>query len=121
MRDLPEPGIKPVFPAFAGRFLFSVPPGKSFLLFYKGRMQGGGIPLSVIPHGGWLADASCSRNFDRTKPFLALEAIPKQEEESYSTPCDASLTLFNASPLYACTCDCSVASVMSSSLQPYGP
>ena len=86
MSDLPGPGIKPVFPALAGRFLFSVPPGKSFLLFYKGRMPGGGIPPSVIPHGGWLADASCSRNFHRTKPCLALAAIPEQEGKSCSTP-----------------------------------
>ena len=29
MWDLPGPGIKLVFPALAGRFLFTVPPGKS--------------------------------------------------------------------------------------------
>ena len=86
MSDLPGPGIKPVFPALAGRFLFSVPPGKSFLLFYKGRMPGGGIPPSVIPHGGWLANASYSRNFNRTKPCLGLAAIPEQEGKSCSTP-----------------------------------
>ena len=31
--DLPGPGIKPVSPALVGRFLSSVPPGKSLLLF----------------------------------------------------------------------------------------
>ena len=35
MWDLPRPGIKPVSPALAGRFLTTVPPGKSqFCLFY---------------------------------------------------------------------------------------
>ena len=29
MWDLPGPGIEPVFPALAGRFLTTVPPGKS--------------------------------------------------------------------------------------------
>ena len=28
MWDLPGPGIEPVFPALAGRFLITVPPGK---------------------------------------------------------------------------------------------
>ena len=30
MWDLPGPGIEPVFPALAGRFLTIAPPGKSF-------------------------------------------------------------------------------------------
>ena len=30
MRDLPRPGIEPVSPALAGRFLTTEPPGKSF-------------------------------------------------------------------------------------------
>ena len=33
MWDLPGPGLEPVFPALAGRFLTTVPPGKSSLLF----------------------------------------------------------------------------------------
>ena len=32
MRDLPGPGIKPLSPALAGRFLSTVPPGKSLHL-----------------------------------------------------------------------------------------
>ena len=32
--DLPDPGIKPVSPALAGRFFTTEPPGK-FFLFYK--------------------------------------------------------------------------------------
>ena len=31
MWDLPGPGLKPVSPAFAGRFLTTVPPGKPSL------------------------------------------------------------------------------------------
>ena len=34
MWDFPGPGIEPVFPALAGGFLSSVPPGKSSMLFY---------------------------------------------------------------------------------------
>ena len=33
MWDLPGPGLKPVSPALAGRFLTTVPPGKSLNLF----------------------------------------------------------------------------------------
>ena len=31
MWDLPGPGLEPVFPALAGGFLTTVPPGKSLL------------------------------------------------------------------------------------------
>ena len=34
MWDLPGPRIEPVSPALAGRFLTTVPPGKSLMLFY---------------------------------------------------------------------------------------
>ena len=33
MWDLPAPGIEPVFPALAGGFLTTAPPGKSWILF----------------------------------------------------------------------------------------
>ena len=33
MWDLPRPGLEPVSPALAGRFLTTAPPGKPFLLF----------------------------------------------------------------------------------------
>ena len=33
METLPRPGIKPVSPAMAGRYLPTVPPGESFILF----------------------------------------------------------------------------------------
>ena len=33
MWDLPRPGIEPVSPAFTGRFLTTVPPGKSLFVF----------------------------------------------------------------------------------------
>ena len=33
MRDLPRPGLKPMSAALAGRFLTTVPPGKSYLHF----------------------------------------------------------------------------------------
>ena len=33
--DLPNPGIEPVSPAFAGRFLTIEPPGKTFLTLVK--------------------------------------------------------------------------------------
>ena len=33
MWDLPEPGIEPMFPALAGRFLSTVPPEKSLAMF----------------------------------------------------------------------------------------
>ena len=36
MWDLPGPGIEPMSPALAGRFLTTVPPGKSYSLYYKG-------------------------------------------------------------------------------------
>ena len=32
--DLPDPGIKPVSPALAGRFFTGEPPGKPFALFF---------------------------------------------------------------------------------------
>ena len=35
MWDLPEPGLEPVSPALAGRFLTTVPPGKSSLFVLK--------------------------------------------------------------------------------------
>ena len=35
MWDLPTPGLEPVSPALAGRFLTTVPPGKPKLLFLK--------------------------------------------------------------------------------------
>ena len=31
---LPGPGLEPVSPALAGRFLTTVPPGKSYILFF---------------------------------------------------------------------------------------
>ena len=33
MWNLPRPGIEPMSPALAGGFLFTVPPGKSYILF----------------------------------------------------------------------------------------
>ena len=35
MWDLPEPGIEPMFPALAGGFLSTGPPGKYHLSFYN--------------------------------------------------------------------------------------
>ena len=35
MWDLPGPGVEPVSPALAGRFLTTAPPGKSQELFLK--------------------------------------------------------------------------------------
>ena len=32
---LPSPEIEPAFPALAGRFLLTVPPGKSYLAFFS--------------------------------------------------------------------------------------
>ena len=37
MWDLPGPGLKPVFPALAGRFLTTVPPGKTWIFLYIGK------------------------------------------------------------------------------------
>ena len=34
MWDLPGPGLEPMFPALAGGFLTTVPPGKSLLFLY---------------------------------------------------------------------------------------
>ena len=34
MWDLPGPGVEPVSPALAGRFLTTAPPGKPYDLFY---------------------------------------------------------------------------------------
>ena len=33
--DLPRPGLKPMFPALAGRFLTTAPPGKSPICIFK--------------------------------------------------------------------------------------
>ena len=33
MQDLPRPGLEPVFPALAGRFSTTAPPGKPYFLF----------------------------------------------------------------------------------------
>ena len=38
--NLPGPGIEPVSPALAGRFLSSVPPGKSALCTFKAHFPG---------------------------------------------------------------------------------
>ena len=35
MWDLPRPGLEPVSPAFAGRFLTTAPPGKPWTSFFK--------------------------------------------------------------------------------------
>ena len=35
MWDLPRPGLEPVFPALAGIFSTTAPPGKPYILFYK--------------------------------------------------------------------------------------
>ena len=35
MWDLPRPGLEPVFPALAGRFLTTAPPGKSQRCFFQ--------------------------------------------------------------------------------------
>ena len=35
MWDLPGPGLEPMFPALAGGFLTTAPPGKSLKLFFK--------------------------------------------------------------------------------------
>ena len=35
MWDLPGPGLEPVSPALAGRFLITVPPGKSLIIHFK--------------------------------------------------------------------------------------
>ena len=34
MWDLPGPGLEPVSPALAGRFLTTAPPGKSYIMFF---------------------------------------------------------------------------------------
>ena len=47
MWDLPGPGLEPVFPALAGRFLTTVPPGKSHQASLEvGNLRGrAGIPV----------------------------------------------------------------------------
>ena len=35
MWDLPRPGLEPMYPAWAGRFLTTVPPGKPPTLVFK--------------------------------------------------------------------------------------
>ena len=35
MWDLPGPGLEPVFPALAGKFLTTAPPGKSLSFFFE--------------------------------------------------------------------------------------
>ena len=35
MWDLPGPGLEPVFPALAGGFLTTAPPGKSYKVLYQ--------------------------------------------------------------------------------------
>ena len=45
MWDLPRPGLEPVFPALAGRFSTTAPPGK---------------PLKIYPNIGYVHKAPCS-------------------------------------------------------------
>lgn len=103
-------GVSPswVFPMLPGNHFplctaCGVPKGQTLPLFlfllYQGGVLGGGVPPSVIPRGGLLADPSCSRNLKRTKLCLALAAIPERQEKSCSTPWAASITLFDVSPL----------------------
>ena len=46
MWDLPGPGLKPVSPALAGRFLTTAPPGKHLSRFLK-------VILMVFSQGSW--------------------------------------------------------------------
>ena len=57
MWDLPGPGIKPVSPVLAGRFLATEPPGKPFFsCFLSGDVYGPAIPVPANPHGcHWLS------------------------------------------------------------------
>ena len=47
MRDLPGPGIKPVYPTLAGEFLTTGPPGKSLIKYFKTNLNV--ISLFYIP------------------------------------------------------------------------
>ena len=50
MWDLPRPGIEPMSPALAGRFLTTVPPGKSLYLFLKQWMCSNFVTTFPINH-----------------------------------------------------------------------
>ena len=64
MRNLPGPGIKPVSPALAGRFLSTVPPGKS---------PNGGVLIQDLIIGSFIAvpDAYTVHNRYQLCPLLS--------------------------------------------------
>ena len=52
MWDLPRPGIEPVSPALTGRFLSTLPPGKSLILLFNQSGNYGIIAVTItsVPH-----------------------------------------------------------------------
>ena len=48
MWDLPRPGLEPVSPALAGRFLTTAPPGKPSCISFDIHFSVGSIPMSGI-------------------------------------------------------------------------
>ena len=48
MWDLPGPGLEPVYPALAGRFLTTVPPGKPLDCYIKVKFFLGQLQISIV-------------------------------------------------------------------------
>ena len=67
MWDLPRPGLEPVSPALAGRFLTTAPPGKSLKIYFKRRTKK--LPEDLSPH-------SSSRFTNTNKQIKAQSKTP---------------------------------------------
>ena len=81
MWDLPGPGIEPVSPALAGRFLTTVPPGKSqdlkkIFLFYIGvELINNVVLVSGVQHSDSVHHIHVSILFQMLFPFRLLQNI----------------------------------------------
>ena len=72
--DLPDPGIKPASPAWAGRFFTSELPGKSL------KMGGGVVVISTEMSSAtqWATEANSQDFFQVVEPFQQPGNIPEE-------------------------------------------
>ena len=73
MWDLPGPGLEPVSPALAGRFLTTAPPGKSGIGINSKQFPGASSPY-LIPQGV-IKNESRTRKVREEATFLVVVVV----------------------------------------------
>jgi hypothetical protein len=83
MWDLPGSGIKTVFPALAGKFFITEPPGKPFLPFFPRPQSTSFLLSTLILFQGVLKASSCSNKWFNPCRARWQEQICRRQHKEY--------------------------------------